>query len=372
MLAVQEFLARHGLQELKEKLAIEVVEHPAEPLVILNYNQINSPKGDPVVRECRGLTLEKGSWQVVAKSFDRFFNWGEMAHEARHFDWSDFLCQTKEDGSLILIYQYRGQWRVNTRGSFGMDVIHSANAIWRDVVLGRLGDPSVLDPSLTYICELTSPLNQVVRKYPATELFLLTTFHNHPEGPRELPDEETASWSGKVGLPRPRQHHFRSESEIRDFLRAQQTADPTFEGVVVRDRHNHRWKIKNRSYLCYKGVVDEHGQTDNPKLFLPFILNGEDSEFLAYFPQVTGAYNACKERVEEAYEQLRELWLRTRAIVAQKEFAQAVQKASPFAGLLFALRKRLPPAEQTEKDLFQLWQLAEPQILDWLKKHGRR
>jgi hypothetical protein len=155
------------------------------------------------------------------------------------------------------------------------------------------------------------------------------------------------------------------------FLQAQETADPTFEGVVVRDQHNHRWKIKSRSYLCYKGVLDDHVETERPRLFLPFILQGGDSEFLAYFPQVAGAYNACKARVEEAYHRLRELWEQTRDIAGQKEFAQAVQKKSPFAGLLFALRKRLPPGQQSEKDLRQLWHTAEPQILDWLKKQLR-
>ena len=55
--------------------------------------------------------------------------------------------------------------------------------------------------------------------------------------------------------------------------------------------------------------------------------------------------------------------------------ANAQTQPDPYsiaAGLLFVLRKRLPSAEQTEKELRQLWQAAEPQILDWLKKQMRK
>jgi hypothetical protein len=369
MLKVQEYLATHGLARLKTQLAIGVVEHPEDPLVILNYDQLDSPKADPVVRQCRGLTLERDTWKVVAKSFDRFFNWGEMAHEQVLFDWSDFLCQTKEDGSLILVYHYRGHWRINTRGSFGNDPIHRTPHTWREVVSARLGDTARLDPALTYVCELVSPHNPVVRKYAAAELYLLTTFATATSSgdPQELPDEETDARAREAGLPQPQQHHFCSITEIKDWLRKQEIADPTFEGVVVRDRHNHRWKIKSRSYLSFKGVVDERGNTNNPKFFVPFILGGEDAEFLAYFPQVADAYAACKARVDAEYHKLRELWLKTRDIAEQKAFAQAVQKQSPFSSVLFLLRKQVPPSEQTEQDLRRLWRQAEGQVLDWLK-----
>lgn len=159
----------------------------------------------------------------------------------------------------------------------------------------------------------------------------------------------------------------RAREAVKDWLREQETAAPTFEGVVVRDRHNHRWKIKSRSYLSFKGVVDERGITDKPKFFLPFILGGEDAEFLAYFPQVAGAYAACKARVDAEYQKLRALWLKTRDIVDPKAFSLAVQKQSPFISVLFLLRKQVPPERQKEQDLQRLWRQAEGQILDWLK-----
>lgn len=34
-------------------------------------------KFDPIVRECRGLTIRTDTLEIVARSFDRFFNFGE-------------------------------------------------------------------------------------------------------------------------------------------------------------------------------------------------------------------------------------------------------------------------------------------------------
>lgn len=78
MLEVQTYL-RGGktIDDLESELGIKAIAHPTLPLVILNYNQIESPKRNSIVRECRGLVLEVGTWNVVARSFQRFFNFGE-------------------------------------------------------------------------------------------------------------------------------------------------------------------------------------------------------------------------------------------------------------------------------------------------------
>jgi len=75
MLCVQEFLLTKNLEDLKNELGIEY--NQSDDLVILNYSQIDSPKRHPIVMECRGLVLEIGTWRIIARSFNRFFNWSE-------------------------------------------------------------------------------------------------------------------------------------------------------------------------------------------------------------------------------------------------------------------------------------------------------
>lgn len=122
MLQVQKFLIDNGVDALVNQYAIKICQHDELPLMILNYDQIlSSPKTHPIVRECRGLVLNSQSYELIARSFFRFFNWGEVVDEMPLFDFNDFAVQTKEDGSIILLYNWRGQWHINTRGSFALD-----------------------------------------------------------------------------------------------------------------------------------------------------------------------------------------------------------------------------------------------------------
>ena len=71
MLEVQKYLKEKGVEALKQEFSIIVKE--AGDLLVLNYNQIESPKTHPIVIECRSLILDK-QYNVVSRSFDRFFN----------------------------------------------------------------------------------------------------------------------------------------------------------------------------------------------------------------------------------------------------------------------------------------------------------
>ena len=137
-LHVQAFLRKGStLQDLKNDLGIKYVEND-DGRVILNYCQIKSPKTHPIIIECRGLTLDSNNnWNVVGRAFDRFFNYGEHTDLTLLFDWSNFECSVKEDGSLITLYYING-WKINTRGSFANSKCNFSNNSWRDLVFEQL------------------------------------------------------------------------------------------------------------------------------------------------------------------------------------------------------------------------------------------
>src|SRR4051794_35366003 len=117
MLNVQAYLrSGKSASELSSELGIGIFAHSSLPLVGLKYES-SAPKDHPIVRECRGLVLEVGSWDVVAKPFDRFYNAGEVPEAFARFRWDRSICQAKEDGSLVIVYAYRGAWHVNTSRS---------------------------------------------------------------------------------------------------------------------------------------------------------------------------------------------------------------------------------------------------------------
>jgi hypothetical protein len=55
-----------ALELLTTKYGINVYKHPTLPLVGFKYNQIESPKYDPIVRWSRGTVLEYETWNIVA------------------------------------------------------------------------------------------------------------------------------------------------------------------------------------------------------------------------------------------------------------------------------------------------------------------
>lgn len=366
MLEVQKYLKDNSLESLTVDLDIKVAVDDEHGLVILNYDQIESPKTHPIVRECRGLVLKQGTWDLVARSFPRFFNWGEVADEMPLFDFSNFWIDSKEDGSLCIIYWHDGKWHANTRGSFGKDLMQFQDFTWREAFLKALGISSyeeldgILDRQLTYVCEFVSPWNKVVRAYSEPKMYLLAVF----EGLAELSEvrEYVESANGKLPFLLPTRYTFTSIEEIQAFLQRLSEEDPTHEGVVIRDWQNRRWKIKNPTYLSLHKMRGEGDNLYNPKNILPFVMAGEGDELLTYFPEVKDRFYEIKAAVEAEYENLVQLWSETWKIEGQKDFALAIVGKTRFTGLLFDLRKRLSQ-NQTEEDLKKTWRGATDLIL---------
>lgn len=366
LLHIQSYL-RSGKthEDLTAELGIKITRHETLPLAIFNYCQINSPKLHPITREARALVLHAETHEIVARSFPRFFNWGEVPAEMDEFDFSDFTTQTKEDGSLCLLFFSDGRWHATTRGSFATDKINGHAITWRRAFCKALGIAEIEDlngqlgESFSYVCEFCSPYNKVVRSYSAPQMFLLSAFCEAEELSPELVDILALE---SPHLKRPATHRFHGIDEIQAFLAEQSERDPTFEGVVIRDRQNRRWKVKNPKYLALHKLKGEGDCLYRPKHLLPFVLAGEEDELLTYFPEVEEAFLDCQAKVATAYESLREIWLEHWQTESQKEFALAILGKTPFTGLLFDVRKRRG-ASQTEDDLRAAWSGAADVIL---------
>lgn len=378
MLAVQSYLlSGKKLEDLEKDLAIKVFEHPHLPLVGMSYSQIDSPKYHPIVREARGLVLEKDTWNIVARAFNRFFNLGED-QEVRDgylgqldFDWGNFVTNVKEDGSLALLYYYDGDWHMNTRGSFGLGEMGFSGRSWREVFWetwnadGR--GPSKIDelhPDDTYVFEFWTPYNEVVRSYDKPSLFLLSVFNNVEN--KEYSHLYADDLAKNAGFQRPEAFEFKNADEVKAFLKTKEVSDKTFEGFVLRDKNNVRIKVKSETYLAVHHLLD-NSQIFNPSRQVPLVLQGETSEVLAVLKDKIDRCPALKERIEKTKAEVEGAWdgvlatwrqLQDPMFENQKNFAIRLMKGgaeakplTPFHGLLFANRKQ----KGDEKTLRAMW-----------------
>jgi len=322
------------------EFGIKITKHLSENLAIVNYSQIDSPRSSKIAQQCRGTVIDTITNRVVARGFPRFFNWGEMLEtdSAKNFNFGNFISQSKEDGSLVIVFSHNGKWFLNTRMSFGnRPIMFEGGITWREAFCQALNITSddqldkIFHPEYSYIFEFCSPYNKIVRQYSKPAMFLLSMF----EGERELPWVDTKNTTGPWSLPKT--FDFKSTDEITKFLNEQSKTDPTFEGVVIRDNLNNRWKIKSPTYLSLH-QMHCNGNILLPKYLLPFIVNGETEELLVYFPECKEAVKKFSEVFNEAKNSLLNLWGKFKNTPNQKDFALAI-KNHPLNSILFEARK---------------------------------
>lgn len=357
-LEIQKYLMAGNTPESLASRGIYCYRHPSLPLVGFKYDQIESKKSDPIGQESRGIVLEDLTWKVVAKAFNRFFNLGEFPELMEKFDWSAFTTTTKEDGSLILLYYYNSEWHVNTSGSFGLGNVNRTDKTWRDLfwqtAKGLRKDK--LNTRFTYVFELCTPYNKVVRTYKTPTVYLLSVF-DPGDDCYELSEPSIDEWGDILGVKRPVRHLLNSRDELAEWLVRVAESDPTFEGFVIRDKYDSRWKAKTVSY-CALHHMKDNGNIILPDRLVAICLAAEKDEVKAIMPEVSTALDTVDGELKAVYLDLEAMWLANRNIESQKDFAMAV-KDHKFAGMMFNARK-------TGESLEKIWRSNAKSITEKL------
>lgn len=326
-MVIQQFLRSGGsLAELQSKYAVKTsrsLKHPS--LVLLKYHQTESPMAERIVQECRGLILdEANNWAVVSRSFDKFFNHGE-GHAAA-IDWSTARVQEKLDGSLCVLYNYKGEWCVQTSGhpdaggQVGDAQFTFAELFWRVFDTLRLQLPDDVDVCLSF--ELMSKWNRVVVQHAEPTLRLI--------GVRRLAgaEEPVALWADKYPVVKA----FELQS-LKDITETFRTMEPLKqEGYVVVDGAFNRIKVKHPGYVAH---LRDGCST---RRLAEIVQAGEVGEFLAYFPEWTDEFTKIQTGLASLESELEADFARIQpACPIQKDFAHYATKTRCGAAL-FMLR----------------------------------
>jgi len=337
MLKLQTFLHNQGIEMLQKQLAIKVARHPALPLVAFKYNQIDSPRGHPVVRECRGIVLEDLTWKLIAKPFDRFFNVGEMEKEFEEFNWTDFTCVNKVDGSLIIVYFYAGEWHANTSGSFGLGNCYEYDGTWRELFWKTANiDKNLLLPWRTYIFELCTPYNRVVKDYESPTVFLLGMYSLSTS--EEFSEKNVDREAITLNVARPVTYHANDLSDVDKLINKMEDDSVLEEGVIIRDSNGVRFKWKTCKYVAL------HHLCDNGNILLAanlakIALTGEVPELISHFA-VTEALDEVRVTLNEVVADINRHWFTYGDLKSRKKYAEKV-KEHKFAGMLFKMKDGL-------------------------------
>lgn len=151
------------LEKYYEEGLVTKQVHPTLPLSIWNY----TPKvqygllynqyalWDEVTTQARGLIVDENG-NVVGRPFKKFFN----IEEGRFTPTKDFEVYEKMDGSLGILFNYKGEWIFASKGSFASDQSIEFKKIFEEKYSTNL-----LDISCTYLFEILYPENRIVVDY---------------------------------------------------------------------------------------------------------------------------------------------------------------------------------------------------------------
>jgi ATP-dependent Clp protease adapter protein ClpS len=348
MLEIQKHLRDHkdnGIELLETTYGIRHKRHSKYPnLISFKYSQIHSPFNLKIVQESRGIILdENNNWKVVAKGFDKFFNYSES--NAVNVDWLSARVQEKLDGSLILLYYYNNEWHVATSGTpDGSGEVQGvgltfAQLFWKVVQTQNI-QIKWLSTDYTWVLELCTPFNKIVVQHNVSKLWLLSSFCIKDD---EIKEVGVCNYSSNVlGLFVPKQYDL---YRLDECLTVANKLNPLQnEGFVVVDKFYNRVKIKSPAY-----VMLHHAKNSlTTKRMCEIMRKGEQEEFrqaLESIPElkqkfltVVTAHNNTITNAEYVYSTIKN-------IVDQKEFALQANQTD-IASLLFLMRKSKQPAVQ--------------------------
>jgi hypothetical protein len=354
----QEFLLNGGTPEdLKSQLGIEFKRHPDYPnLVSFKYSQIDSPMGNPIVQECRGLILdEANNWNIVFYGLNKFFNLGE-GHAAT-IDWNRMTVYEKIDDTCVGLYYYDNKWLFCTLGSPNANGKVGDTGITFDTLirdtwksLGYIfpneyiySNSSCLNKS--YVFGLTTPLNKIVVNHKESNLYYIAVRDNLTLKEESISSLERIIYQWEEVPYGGAFSNVSRRSKLEDVVKAVNDIDGSkHEGFVVVDENFNRIKLKSPQYILLHRFKSSFS---NFNLFNLALIN-ESSEITTYFPEYEEQLNAYQEQIKSFILKATEVWDTVKDIPfnQQKEFAMIV-KDTIYAPIMFTHRKNIKSGEET-------------------------
>lgn len=331
---LHELLDRELLTEMLDLGYVDFQVHPTEDLAILNYTKKAQWDGmwNPVTMACRGLIYNHQTYEIVARPFDKFFNYEQLDVDFR-MPFGSVEVTDKQDGSLGILYpKADGTYAVATRGSFMSDQAKHATALWDEMYEGRFH----MDRGTTYLFEIIYPENRIVLNYGSMDALVLLGGVNIHTGLTFGPEDAAfiMGWDGPVTKVFP----------ARTWEQALAMAPrDNAEGVVVLfNSTGLRVKLKQADYVALHRIVTgmndrtvwealgqgktvEEIQEPLPEEFWPWVQQVADD-----------LHQKCEQIMLSVHDSFLNVHADLGARYSRKEFAEYIKDyPSPLKGYLF-------------------------------------
>jgi len=217
-----------------------------DDLLLFNYTAKAQYEGrwNFFERVSRGLITNRKTGEIVARPFDKFFNWGEGD---RYTSAKIRTVTEKMDGSLGILYRHNGNYCIATRGSFD-----SEQAKWATEYLQRNYDLTNFQKQFTLLFEIIYPENRVVVNYgQCKDLILLAARYRDIEDYLPYPILRELAFYHNFTLPA--EYQF---DDIQYILNIQEKINTNSKGWVVEFTDGQRFKFERNTNIYRADNID--------------------------------------------------------------------------------------------------------------------
>ena len=246
--------------------ATNLVEKKRQPNGAISYNFTRTAFSDArwnhLTCTARGLFIKDD--KIVARSYNKFFNWGERnnttdkgLHETLKFP---VTAYGKENGFLALVASMDGKLKVCSKssmtGEYAGYIRNMIDAQWTDELKEKVRRYSEEhDSTFVFECIETERDPHIVR-YGRSRLVLLDIVKNS-FAYENLPYDGLVKVAKEFGLEcKEKKRVFKDWSELWDYYKSVKASfdayRPFEEGVVLVDANNFMVKLKTPAYLWWK------------------------------------------------------------------------------------------------------------------------
>jgi RNA ligase len=302
-------LAKAGCSDWSRLGHVDVKEHGA--LLLFNYTHQAQVLGrwNAFERLSRGLVVDRAAGEIVARPFDKFFNWLE---KGRCTTAPIVSVTEKLDGSLGILYRRSG-YRIATRGSLTGEL-----AQWATRLLNTEYTLSGIDEGWTLLFEIIRPESVSVVSYGDTAELVLLAIRNRFTGDY-LPFADVERIAEMCGFPVPKVFPFEDVSQI---IKAQRSLDGDQEGWVAEFADGERYKFKGDRYLELHRLAASVSQKKVAEAMLGGAMDDLRSDTPDEFLEELGGYIRAVERtVTEKLSAIEDAFAAAPVVGGRKRFA---------------------------------------------------
>ena len=339
---------------------------------LIKYNQLFSDFKEPMVREARGIIVQKKGrkYRLVRIAFTKFFCVGDpnakrdlykLAHRKQWF------VEEKIDGSLITLAWWDNKWHVSTSGnidaykaplSFANGDIQNFGKLFEYASKGKI-DYKQLNKRFTYIFELVGLENKVVVPYEVEDIYYLGRRNNNTL--LEVPYFKD-NCAGVEDCKRPKCRVIdinknpkkiikELQREVNSFTKDQEH----FEGYVISDSSlKTRVKMKSSKYLELSSQKGD-GVFSARKILL-MIKDHKDDDVLSSFPEYKPQFDDIRNKLSNWMIELKNDIdeMKSLKFESRKDLAMWAKEKS-FSSILFAAyNTENPDMDWIEKEVYKI------------------